>query len=529
MTFIRELQQLSWLMRLNVVLLTFLFLSITALLWPSWNHNPDLSHGLFMPVLFLLLVYEARQQGPRRYPSANFTTILLTISALVGGLCAMVLAGLFSTSVGWNHTLVIFSLTCGTTLVFFAGLLVLSNEKIRLIPLNWTSLVALGLWLLCAPIPPGTYSRLTLHLQLMVSQHVLTALHLLGVAASRQGNIIELANTSVGVAEACSGVRSLISCIFAGFFFSATLVSRPWARTLIIILAAPLALVMNFLRSLILTLLANRGIDISGSWHDVTGFAVLGVTAAMLGGLALLLEQKQPSPAPSSPVLPAHPPTIMPLSLNLGLIMIMSLGAFFYVNTHPVDQAASPPPALLDILPSRVDGWRVETSTDLYQFSGILETDNLAQRTYHQRRDGVDVVMTVYLAYWEAGKSSVSQVAMHTPDACWPGSGWIAKLNDTPRELLQLPNQNLPMAEARIFQSNGHIQHVWFWHIYNGRPIAYENPYSVTELLRSAWRYGFTRQADQLFVRVSSDLPWDQLMNEPLLIEIFSNLKPLGL
>ena len=69
----------------------------------------------------------------------------------------------------------------------------------RWLPFNWNSLVALGLWVLCAPIPPGTYSRLTLSLQLMVSENVLRALHLLGVGAVRQGNIIELATATVGI------------------------------------------------------------------------------------------------------------------------------------------------------------------------------------------------------------------------------------------------------------------------------------------------------------------------------------------
>src|SRR5690606_39079118 len=140
---------------------------------------------------------------------------------------------------------------------------------------------------LTTPLPPGTYSRLTLSLQLLVSEGVLRMLHLLGIAAIRHGNIIDLAHTSVGVEEACSGIRSLISCVFAGMFFSATLVRRPWARAWILALAAPIALAMNFVRSLGLTLLAYKGVDISGAWHDLTGFAVLGVTAVMLGGLAL--------------------------------------------------------------------------------------------------------------------------------------------------------------------------------------------------------------------------------------------------
>jgi exosortase len=525
-----ELQQLPLLIKWNVVLLGLLLLTITVLLWPVWKHNPDLSHGLFMPVLFLLLLNESRKSGANRYLTSHPIKTFVTIFILLTGITAISSAGLFSVSVGWNHSLVSFCLTIGTAAVFFAGLLVLSDGDIRFIPINWTSLLAVGLWILCAPIPPGTYSRLTLSLQLMVTEHVLTALHFLGIAASRHGNIIELANTSVGVAEACSGARSLISCIFAGLFFSATLVRRPWARALIVLLSAPIALGMNFIRSLTLTLLANRGVDITGMWHDLTGFAVLGVTAIILGVLAILLEQEtQTSENNNSTVKSSKPRMLLPVSLNVSIILIASLGVLFFVNTRAVNPANKAPPQLLAVLPSTAEGWHVKTSNDLYQFSGILETESLAQRTYLKHCKGDDIQLTVYLAYWEAGRSSVSQVAMHTPDACWPGAGWEVSSIETPRQVLQLPTQTLPVAEAREFKSGGRPQYVWFWHIYNGRSIAYEDPYSPVELLRNAWRYGFTRHADQLFVRVSSNLPWDQLKDEPLLSEIFENTKPLGL
>ncbi len=81
-------------------------------------------------------------------------------------------------------------------------------------------------------------------------------------------------------------MRSLVSCVFAGLFFSGLLVRRPWSRVLLIGLAAPLALLMNFIRSLTLTLLANSGVNINGAWHDFTGYAVLGATAILLGALA---------------------------------------------------------------------------------------------------------------------------------------------------------------------------------------------------------------------------------------------------
>ena len=56
---------LSWCARLNLLLLGLGTAALAWLLWPEWRHNPDLSHGLFMPLVFLLLLHEARRQlGP---------------------------------------------------------------------------------------------------------------------------------------------------------------------------------------------------------------------------------------------------------------------------------------------------------------------------------------------------------------------------------------------------------------------------------------------------------------------------------
>ncbi len=523
------LARLPLTVKVNLGLLTLLVMAGTALLWPHWRSNPDLSHGYFMPLLFLVLLYESSNNGPNRWLPHHWLRSVAQSLLLVGGGLFLVAAGLYATSVGWGHAVVAFSLTASLVLLLAAGLVALGSAEVRALPVNWISLVAIGLWLLCAPIPPGTYSQMSLALQLWISEYVLGALHLLGIAASRDGNIIELANVSVGVEEACSGVRSLLSCVFAGLFFSASLVRRPWARTLIVVLAAPLALGMNFLRSLALTLLANRGVDISGTWHDVTGFAVLGITAAILGGLALLLEQPAPKSAPAD-LAPASP-VLLPLQLGLSgaLMVIMGLATFFFVNTRTTLNTDTKVPDLLAILPAQPAGWAVRNYDDIYQFSGALETEYLAQRSYLKQTPTGIVQVTVYLAFWRPGQSAVSQVASHTPDACWPGSGWIAAPLEEPRAFFTIGNRAIAPAEERLFLSGDYPQYVWFWHLFDGQPILYTDPYSWSELLRIAWRYGFRRDGDQLFVRFSSNRPWSELADEPLLGEIFAHLQPLGL
>lgn len=503
--------------------------ALTVHLWPHWRTNPDLSHGYFVPFLFFLLLVESRSGTPRHVPPGMLRRVSLG-ALLTSSLLALGAAGLYAAAVDWTHALVSVMLALAFVLFTLATAVVFAGGPVRLFYFNWQLFAATALWLLATPIPPGTYSRLTVNLQLWVSESVLRTLHLLGIAAIRQGNIIDLATTSVGVEEACSGVRSLISCVFAGVFFSATLVSRPWARAVIIALSVPLALGMNFLRSLFLTLLANSHVDIGGIWHDATGFAVLGVTAVLLGGLALLCEHGR-----SPPAAPSARPSAVPGSAGENWTLTGAFGVAALViavcvwNSRPAVSATAPVPDLQALLPQSSAGWLVQT-TDLFAFRGTLQTDHLAQRSYYRPEPGrLPTEIVIYVAYWKAGQAPVSHVASHTPDACWPGAGWLMVPNPKSQITLHTGNRDLPEAEHRVFESRGQSHHVWFWHIYDGRPIPFRDPYSAVELLRLSWKYGFRRGGDQFFVRISSNRPWEEIENAPPLREFLVRMQPLGL
>ncbi len=513
-----------------LVLSGVLVAALVMLLWPRWRENPDLSHGYFVPVIFLLLLFESRRRGPWRWVAETTGIKLLLVMAVVVGLALVVLGGLFAAAVDWTHPLVGQMLAWALTLLLFAALVVMAGGGVRLIPVNWTSLVAIGLWPLSAAIPPGTYQHITLTLQLGVTQIVIHALHLLGIPATTTGTVIELARTTVGVEEACSGVRSLISCIVAGFFFSATLVRKPWARILLIALAAPLAIGMNILRSLTLTLFANAGIDIGGAWHDFTGFAVLGVTSLILCCLALMLEDREPPPAPSGNPVPLRSASFSRWVVPAGLFAALLLAVFFLFNTHGSSRTGKPVPDLEAILPAKAEGWNVITAHDLYQFSSILQTDHLVQRSYIRRTaEGSVEQVTFYIAYWSPGQAPVSLVSTHTPEACWPGSGWETQPNPVATSPFLAGSLAYPAPEYRLFKSGPALAHVWYWHLYEGRPIVQIAPNSPLTLLGLAVRYGFRKGGDQVFIRISSNRPWEQLRDDPLVIDILSRLKPLGL
>ena len=522
---------------LNLALATGLIVATTIYLWPQWRHNPDLSHGWFTPLIFVLLIHEARTRGSQRFLRPSGVTSCVVAMLLLAGLILLAAGGLYMAALEWTHALVATMLTGALCLLLAATWITFSLRSVRLVPFNWPSGVAILLWLLSSPLPPGTYGTLTHGLQSVVTSVVLGTLHFLGIAAVQHGNVIQLTNVSVGIEEACSGVRSLISCVYAGLFFSATLVRTRRARALIIVLAGPLALAMNLLRSLTLTLLAHRGVEISGAWHDLTGFAILGVTAALLAGLAIKLNRGV-SPVSENPRQNA-PVTIIPdstrsdrptqLLVSGGLLLAVGIAVLFILNTRPASNPGQPAPDLVAILPASFDGWQINPGQDLAQFSGQLQTDRLASTSYYRQTSRGPLEITVYLAYWPVGSAPVSAVAAHTPDACWPGAGWAPHPVTNSRIPVALAHRQLDDAEYRQFTQGEFLQHVWYWHLYNGRVIHPEGIRSPRQLLTLAFKYGFHREGEQLFVRVSSNQPWETIAAEPLLQEIFARLAPFGL
>lgn len=505
-------------------------LAWAARLWPEWSRNPDLSHGFLAVPAVALLWFRAREDAPasRGLGPALQTALVLAATLGLGG--AALLAAVYATAFGWTASPTLFLASAAVAAALTLAALLAAGRAVRWIAPGWPALVLPAVVLLSAPLPPGTYSRLTLGLQSGITVGVVETLRLFGVAAMRSGNVINLGTTSVGVEEACSGVRSLVSCVLAGLVLSALLLRSPVRRALLVGLAAPLALATNFARSLALTLLARGGVDIVGFWHDALGYAVLVVTAGLLAALAFFLEE-----TPVRPVARAggpagnswKPASVLALAaLALAFVWVGQLLA----RTQFGAPTASTPPDLARLVPAAAEGWTVTTRTDLGRFAGILRTDHLLERSYSKPgADGRLVQLTVYTAWWPAGASSVSEVATHTPEACWPGAGWTLLPEGTARRGLRLTDGRIAdEAEQRSFVGNGYPQHVWFWHVVDGAPLGPFEPKSWRQQLRLFFERGIRRDEPQVFARLSSNREWAEIAGEPLVGEAIAGLARLG-
>jgi exosortase len=518
--------------KINLAALAVVAGALAVHLWPEWTHDPDLSHGLLMPVACVMLLYLSRGPGSGDALGDRTAGVLAAVLG-AAALALLWVAGLLAATIDWDSQVVDFALASSLALLGCGAVAAFAGRSTARVPFNWTSLSAALLWPLCAPFPPGFYTRLTLGLQLWVSGSVMRTLGLLGIAARRQGNIIELARGTVGIEEACSGVRSLISCVFAGLLFSAALTRRPWARVLVVVLSAPIALAMNFIRSLLLTLLVNAGVRVEGPWHDGTGYAVLLATATILLWLAIALDRAgPPRAARAEPERAPAPATGLPgaqAALGVVLALVVATLGFFIANTSSPARAAGPVPDLQAMFPSPPQGWQVETLPDIYRFAGTLRTDHLEQRTYFRNGAGGSRQITLYVAFWPAGQASVGLVGSHTPDACWPGAGWVARDVPDTRVTLQIAGRTLPGAQHRLFTAEDYPQDVWFWQLDDGHVVDVGNTRSVPGLIGIALRYGFRKGGQQSFIRISSNRPWAEVSREPFVKEFFEHVRGLGL
>jgi exosortase len=522
---------LPWLARINALGLCAAACAFAALLWPAWRHDDDLSHGIFLPFLAVILAAESRRDPSPRFLRPGAGPFAACALMILASLASLAVATAYAEAMGWTHSMAEFMLSAALAFALGAAWLGFADQRVRFLPLNWAAAVAVALWLFASPPPPGTYARLALFLQAGVTGGVVRVLHALGIAAYQDGNVIELARTSVGVSEACSGARSLVSCTVAGLFLSGVIVRRPGHRALVIALSPAIGLAMNFLRSLLLTLLANSGVSIEGRWHDITGSSIIVGTTLLVAALAFWLCRREgpPEAGTGEDSRPSAGSSPLQGILAAGLLLAAGASALLVSGNPPPRAASGSEPDLAALLPAAPPGWTATTTPNLDQYSAVLHTHALIERVYSDGPAPDSAHLTLYLAYWRPRQAPVSLVDAHSPDACWPGTGWEPEPVPSDRAALGIAGRLLAPAECRLFAHGKFETKVWFWHLYGGRPLTFVDPYSAARLLGLAWRYGFGQPEDQLFVRVSSNRPWRDIASNATLRQFFENLKPLGL
>jgi exosortase len=150
------------------------------------------------------------------------------------------------------------------------------------------------------PIPAIIYNKITFPLQIFASWVAENVLNFINIPTIREGNVLELPTQKLNVAEACSGIRSLLSLTFLSLVYSYFFDRRMWMRVVLFVATFPIAILANAARVTITGILSEK-VDPSmahGTFHTIEGFLVFLVAIAMLIGLHTILSRFWKAPDP---------------------------------------------------------------------------------------------------------------------------------------------------------------------------------------------------------------------------------------
>ncbi len=493
----------------------------TAFLLPFWRESPELSHGYFAPLCAVALLWQSRRERNAIDRWSGMAATGSGIAVALGGLLVATIAAMAALAQGPFHSQTGFLVGIAMSAFTWTTLVALAGAPGDTARVNGAGLCAGLLWWFAVPLPSGTLSRFTLYLQDIITAGSVHAVHLFGLPATRDGNIIRLANTLVGVEEACSGIRSLTACLFAGVVLGGLMLEGVLRRIVLILGAGVLAVAANYVRSISLCLMAAHGIEIRGFWHDATAYAVLGATALALFAGCLVFAPRHPADAPAR--VPRARRTFVGWVSGTHLVfaaVVAVLVIAVTIKTTSKGGTSRPVPDLAALTVMETPEWNRRTDESIFAFSDALNTTHLRQESYFRG----DVQLTFYVAYWPAEQSTLGSVALHAPSICLPGSGWNTL--SVPPSLASYPLKN---PRRFSFEKMGYPQHVWFWHFYDGQPVTEPAGLYPWQLVPLLLQPAVRARAPQWVVRISSNKPLESLVDEPIVRDFLARVRAAGL
>jgi len=244
----------------------FLYAHILAFLAYDWWNDPNFSHGFFVPLFSGYLLWRNRERLARIPPEPSWFGLVV----IAGALGVLALGALGSELFLSRASLV---LLLAGLVIFYAGW-----KAFRAVFFEWAVLF------LAIPIPTIVMNQITLPLQFLASNLASALLTLVGVPVLREGNIIQLATMQLEVAEACSGIRSLVSLITLAVIYGYFLESRAWIRVLLVVAAIPIAVFANATRIMAtgLTGLYWSPDKAQGFFHEFSGWLIFLLALSLL-------------------------------------------------------------------------------------------------------------------------------------------------------------------------------------------------------------------------------------------------------
>ena len=355
--------------------------------------------------------------------------------------------------------------------------------------LGWKKLAEMAFPLIFAiamfPLPNFLYNKVSVQLKLISSQIGVAMIQAFGMSAYREGNIIDLGFTQLQVVDACSGLRFLIPLIVLGVLLAYFYKAAWWKRILLVCSAIPLSIVTNSLRialtGVLYDLIGQEAAE--GFFHGFSGWFIF-----MFSLVVLLMEMwifkylppraiknkmnEAGSESEISDDAQAEdyegqnrewPETKAPwLKFSIGAAMVL-LSIYF---TNTVDfREKIPIIQSFDNFPMQIGDWTGRRSTIEERFLITLDLSDYIMADY---RNPQGQSVNFYVAYYQ---SQSKGKAIHSPETCLPGSGWLFR--EAGAVSLDIPNHDRKkMAVNRaVMQKGPYKQLSYFWFDQRGRTL----------------------------------------------------------
>jgi exosortase len=260
--------------------IVILYWQVFARLIDAWIVDGNYSHGWLILPIALYFVWERRA----KLEATPIRPSWFGLVVLAGGILVL-LAGVLGSELFLARTSLLGVL--GGIILFLFGWKYL---RILAFPLAFL--------LLAIPIPAIVFNKIAFPLQLFASKVGESTIAAFNIPVLREGNVLVLANTQLEVAEACSGIRSLVSLLTLGIVYAYFSDSRAWVRAVIVLSTVPVAILANGAR------VAGTGIAAhyfgpgaaEGFYHEFAGWAIFIIAFVMMLAIQKIVVRFAPPP-----------------------------------------------------------------------------------------------------------------------------------------------------------------------------------------------------------------------------------------
>ncbi|MBN1140903.1 MAG: VPLPA-CTERM-specific exosortase XrtD [Deltaproteobacteria bacterium] len=435
----------------------FLAVLFAGLFWPTLSHmaarwpEDDFSYCYLIPPLIVYLVWEQRQPLARIRPQPSLTGLIpFSLGLLLFWLGE--LGGEFFT-LYLSAWLVLVGL-CWT---------LLGRTFIRLL---WFPLAMIPAMF---PVPNVIAANLSLRLKLISSDLGVRLMHLAGMSAYREGNIIDIGFTQLQVVDACGGLRYFFPIVLLAMLLGYLYRLNWWRWGAVIASAPPIVVLANGLRiagtGYLFPFFGPRVAE--GFFHDFAGWFSFMAALAMLVPEILLLRMI-PSRIPPIAAKPTEEPEQIPVvsasAKGLFLVVAMILGVNLGLASGVDFRERVPAKQPLAGFPVKLAGWQGENGTLDRKILDELDLSDYLMRDY---RDGSGRPVNVYVAYYESQRKGES---IHSPSSCLPGGGW--RFQESGARIIA--GEGLPegfRVQRALISKGGQTQLSFYWFMMRGRVL----------------------------------------------------------